>query len=107
MAASPPPDLGDALALTDPVERLRTALTALYGWYRETTPMQRRVFGERASVPELDAWMAQSTDRRLAEPPAGLSAGFDPPGAPAPVAPRLRVWAWGGPARGGPRDPPG
>src|SRR5256885_10189304 len=41
MAASPPPDLGDALALTDPAERLRTALTALYGWYRATAPMQR------------------------------------------------------------------
>ena len=43
-------------------------LTALYGWYRETAPMQRRVLGERATVPELDAWLARSTDAVLAEP---------------------------------------
>jgi AcrR family transcriptional regulator len=90
MAASPPPDLADALALAHPRERLRTALTALYGWYRATAPMQRRVFGERASVPELDAWMAQSADRTLAELADALSAGLRRP----LVAVALDFWTW-------------
>jgi AcrR family transcriptional regulator len=90
----PEPDLGAAFALDDPADRLRTALTALYGWYRETAPMQRRVFGERASVPELDAWMAQSTDPLLAELTAGLSAGLDHSDAHALVALALDFWTW-------------
>jgi AcrR family transcriptional regulator len=90
MAASPPPDLADALALADPVDRLRTALTALYGWYRATAPMQRRVFGERASVPELDAWLARSADRSLAELAGALSAGLPRP----LVAVALEFWTW-------------
>lgn len=90
MAASPPPDLTDALALSDPVERLRTALTALYGWYRATAPMQRRVFGERASVPELDAWMVRSADRTLAGLADALSAGLRRP----LVAVALDFWTW-------------
>ena len=90
MAASPPPDLADALALADPLARLRTALTALYGWYRTTAPMQRRVFGERASVPELDAWMAQSADRTLAGLADALSADLNRP----LVAVALGFWTW-------------
>src|SRR5690242_11045428 len=90
MAASPPPDITDALALADPAERLRAALTALYGWYRETAPMQRRVFGERASVPELDAWMAQSADRSLAALADALGTGSRRP----LVAVALEFWTW-------------
>jgi AcrR family transcriptional regulator len=94
LAEHPQPDLGEAFALEDPAERLRAALTALYGWYRENAPMQRRVFGERATVPELDAWMAQSTDRALAELASGLAAGFDRPDARALVALALDFWTW-------------
>jgi AcrR family transcriptional regulator len=90
----PQPDLGPAFALEDPAERLRTALTALYGWYRETAPVQRRMFGERATVPELDAWMAQSADAQLAELAGGLSAGFDRADARALVALALDFWTW-------------
>jgi AcrR family transcriptional regulator len=90
----PEPDLDQAFAIDDAAERLRTALTALYGWYRETAPMQRRVFGERASVSELEAWMAESTDPLLAELAAGLSAGFDRPDAHALVALALDFWTW-------------
>jgi AcrR family transcriptional regulator len=94
LAEHPQPDLEPAFALEDPAERLRTALTSLYGWYRETAPMQRRVFGERATVPELDAWMGQSTDPMLAELATGLSAGFDRPDAYALVALALDFWTW-------------
>jgi AcrR family transcriptional regulator len=94
LAEHPLPDLAAAFALEDPAERLRTALTALYEWYRETAPMQERVFGERAAVPELDAWMAHSTDPMLAELAASLSAGFDRPDARALVALALDFWTW-------------
>ena len=94
LAEHPRPDLEPALALQDPAERLRAALTALYGWYRETAPMQRRVLGERATVPELDAWIARSSDLRLADLAARLSAGFQRPDAHALVAVALDFWTW-------------
>jgi AcrR family transcriptional regulator len=90
----PQPDLASAFALEDPAERLGAALVLLYGWYRENAPMQRRVFGERATVPELDAWLAQSSDLALAELAAGLSAGFERPHAQALVALALDFWTW-------------
>jgi len=94
LAEHPWPDLASAFALEDPAERLRAALTALYGWYRENAPMQRRVLGERATVPELDAWLAQSTDPALAELATALSAGFDGARARALVALALDFWTW-------------
>ena len=90
----PEPDLEAAFALEDPGERLRAVLASLYGWYRETAPMQQRVFGERATVPELDAWLARSSDPMQAELAAGLSAGFDRPDAQALVALALDFWTW-------------
>jgi AcrR family transcriptional regulator len=94
LAEHPQPDIQPAFALADPAERLRAALAALYGWYRENAPMQRRVHGERATVPELDAWMAQSTDMMLAALAARLSAGFGRPQAHALVALALDFWTW-------------
>src|ERR687885_772792 len=94
LAEHPPPDLQGALAQGDPAVRLRTALAALYGWYRQTAPMQRTVFGERSSVPELDAWMARSGDPILAQLADGLTAGFERPGARALVALALDFWTW-------------
>jgi AcrR family transcriptional regulator len=94
LAEHPRPDLGPALALEDPAERLRAVLTSLYDWYRKGAPMQRRVFGERGTVAELDAWMAQSTDPVLAGLAAGLSAGFNGPDTHALVALALDFWTW-------------
>ena len=94
LAEHPRPDLTSAFALEDPAERLRAVLTAIYGWYRENAPMQRRLLGERAIVPELDAWMAQSADAPLADLAARLSAGFDRPDAHALVALALDFWTW-------------
>src|SRR5204863_1212543 len=93
-AAHPPPDLEPALALEDPGERLRAVLTATYGWYREVAPMQRRIQGERASVPELDAWLARSSDRMLAELATELSARIERPGAQALTRLALDFWTW-------------
>jgi AcrR family transcriptional regulator len=99
-AEHPMPDLAPAFAHEDPAERLRVALTALYGWYRETAPMQRRVFGERATVPELDAWMARSGDPALAELATALSPGLNR----ALVALALDFWTWERLAREGLHD---
>jgi AcrR family transcriptional regulator len=94
LAEHPQPPLEPAFAIADPAERLRAALTLLYGWYRENAPMQRRVLGERATVPELDAWLARSLDVRIAELVAALSDGFARPDAQALVALALDFWTW-------------
>jgi AcrR family transcriptional regulator len=93
-AQHPRPDLEPALALEDPAERLCAALTLVYGWFRETRVMQQHVLGERATVPELDAWLARSRDLVFAELAANLAAGFDRPDSPALVALALDFWTW-------------
>src|SRR5262249_61580069 len=50
-AEHPMPDLAGAFALTDPAERLRAALTALYGWDRATAALQRGVHRQPARRP--------------------------------------------------------
>jgi AcrR family transcriptional regulator len=72
----PVPDLGGALAMEDPAERVRTALARLYGWYRETEPMYGKLFSDRATVPELDQFMEQEIDRMQAELAGDLAATF-------------------------------
>jgi AcrR family transcriptional regulator len=75
-ALHPPPDLGSALALGEPAERVRATLALLYGWYRETEPMFGKLFSDRASVPELDRYMEQNIDRTQAELADALAAAF-------------------------------
>lgn len=99
-----PEDLEAAFALEDPAQRLRGVLAALYGWYRETAPMQRRTFGERATVPEVDAWLAQSTDPLLAGFAARLADGVEHPDARALAALALDFWTWDRLAREGLED---
>jgi AcrR family transcriptional regulator len=94
MGEHPLPDLDAAFALDDPAERLREVLALLYGWYREAAPMQRRVLGERAAVPELDAWLAQSQDPATDALAARLAAGFEAAPARALVAVALDFWTW-------------
>ncbi len=93
----PRPDLTPAFAIEDPVARLQAALVLLYGWYREAAPMQRRVLGERATVPELDAWLARSSDLAHAELTANLSPGLSR----TVVALALDFWTWDRLAREG------
>ena len=72
----PAPDLGAVLARAEPGERVRGALALLYAWYRETEPMYGKLFSDRATVPELDRFMAENVDRMQAELAAELAAGF-------------------------------
>jgi AcrR family transcriptional regulator len=100
LAEHPLPDLGGLMAEPDPAERLRGVLGALYGWYRETAPMQRSVFGDRASVPELDAWLAQSSDPMLDAFASAFAEHFARP----LVAVALDFWTWDRLAREGMDD---
>src|SRR5690348_16074579 len=94
LSEHPRPDLALAFAAPTPAERVRLALSALYRWYRENAVMQRRVHGERASVPELDAWLARSSDVALAELADGLAAGIDRPEARSLARLALDFWTW-------------
>lgn len=95
MGDHPLPDLEPAFAVDDPAERVRAVLELLYGWYRGAAPMQRRVLGERAAVPELHAWLAASRDPLLAALADRLSAGLEGgAGARALVALALDFWTW-------------
>jgi AcrR family transcriptional regulator len=86
-AQHPRPDLAAALALEDPVARVRAVLSDLYGWYRETEPMMGKLHGDRISVPALDDFMRANSDRASAELAEGLAGGF---GARGHRAERLR-----------------
>jgi AcrR family transcriptional regulator len=65
-ASHPFPDLAAALANEEPEARVRAALERIYGWYRETEPMIGKLASDRASVPELDEFMRENSDRALA-----------------------------------------
>ena len=49
----PTPDPGAWAAIADPAERVRTALGALYEWYRETGPMTANVLRDAEQLPAL------------------------------------------------------
>jgi AcrR family transcriptional regulator len=90
----PIPDLEAAFALDDPAERLRAALALLYPWYRDGLAMNLRVYGERSTVPEIDAWMTQSADVMMSGLAEQLAAGFRHPEAKTLVALALDFWTW-------------
>ena len=72
----PLPDLTAGLALPDPLQRVRVALRALYGWYRETESMAEKVQRDRGTVAALDHLMQETADAGLAEIADALAAGF-------------------------------
>jgi AcrR family transcriptional regulator len=67
LAEHPPPDPSAALGVADPAERVRHALLGLYAWYRETEAMTGNTQRDRRLLPELDAVLADTADRRLDE----------------------------------------
>ena len=99
MELHPLPDMSAALALTDPVERVRAALRASYGWYRETAPMAENIQRDRGAVPVLDALMEQTADARLGQLTQALAGGFRSRGRRAQrqralVRLALDFWTW-------------
>jgi AcrR family transcriptional regulator len=51
----PPPDPGTWAAIGDPIKRARTALTSIYGYYRETETMSANVLRDAKTMPALAA----------------------------------------------------
>jgi AcrR family transcriptional regulator len=51
----PPPDPGTWAAIRDPIKRARTALTSIYGYYRETETMSANVLRDAKTMPALAA----------------------------------------------------
>ncbi|MEA2155689.1 MAG: hypothetical protein QOE11_1829 [Solirubrobacteraceae bacterium] len=76
LSRHPPPDIGPALALVDPRERVRAALLALYEGYRAREPMTAKVLRDRSAVPALDELMARTADVQVAQLADALAAGF-------------------------------
>jgi len=99
LSQHPPPDFEAALALDDPRERVQGALVDLYGWYRENETLQLHVQGERATVPELEDWMAKTSDELLGQLAGALATGFGLRGKRAErlrahIAVALEFWTW-------------
>jgi hypothetical protein len=69
-------------AIDNPAERLRTALRALYGYYRETEAMTTNIRRDAARVPELWPYVESALDeiRALGGWLAGTRDGAEPRG---------------------------
>jgi AcrR family transcriptional regulator len=99
LSGHPLPDFAGALALADPAERVRGVLLELYRSYRRTEPMTAKVLRDRATMPALDALMAQTLDAMQTELTRALSAGLRRRGTAArrtraALALALDFWTW-------------
>ncbi|HEU5063798.1 MAG TPA: helix-turn-helix domain-containing protein [Solirubrobacterales bacterium] len=56
-AANPPPDIGAWAAIENPAQRLDTALTELYAYYRRTEGMLDKLHRDAPTVPIIDELM--------------------------------------------------
>ena len=99
MSLHPSPDVSPALAAAEPEARVRQALSAFYGWYRENKSMIVPIQRDRNLIPALDKVVTETTDEPLGQLADALAHGFGD-GARA-VAPRralvrlaLDFWTW-------------
>lgn len=95
-AQHPLPDLAPALEQPEPRDRVAGVLRLLYGWFRETRTLQAKVLSERTVVPELDRFLAGTTDRMLADLADALADGLPSPSAEqrALLALAVDFWTW-------------
>jgi hypothetical protein len=87
------------MAAGEPAARVEGVLGALYGWYRETSTLQRHIHSDRAIVPEVDDFLAGTADPQLDELAAELAAGFGRRGRPRErirslIRLALEFWTW-------------
>lgn len=75
LARHPPPDHSEALALPDPVARVRAVLGPLYASYRARARMTSNVLRDRAALPALDDLM-RTMDAQQTALTAVLAAPF-------------------------------
>lgn len=72
----PAPDPTPWAAIDDPEQRVRTALRALYAWYRETEPMTANVLRDMERLPALRAIIDNGLGRYLEAVRALLASPF-------------------------------
>jgi AcrR family transcriptional regulator len=77
-ALNPPPDPRDWGDLDDPESRTRTALAAVYGYYRRTARMLDKLFRDKDLVPALEEVMT-GFEEYLRSVADDLLAAWDPP----------------------------
>lgn len=99
LSQHPQPDPTPMFEIEDPAKRVEAVLAAFYGWYRENEGMQLRVLGERATIPELEDWMAKTTDASQGELADALTRGFGRRGKRAArtralISVALDFWTW-------------
>jgi AcrR family transcriptional regulator len=90
----PFPDLASQLEIGDTRERAKACLALLYDWYRETEPMFGKLFSDRATVPELDRFLAENIDRDLAELAHALTRGERAKNARVIARVAVDFWTW-------------
>jgi AcrR family transcriptional regulator len=92
-ALHPGPDPATWEHLEPPAKRLRTGLSALYGWYRETEPMTANVLRDADAVPALGDILDRGLLAWLAAVRRVFEAAYAPQGgdAPAPIRAAIRL----------------
>jgi AcrR family transcriptional regulator len=73
----PAPDPTPWAQISDPQERLKTALTELYSFYARTEPMRANVLRDAQTMPELAALLEGSVVPYLAEARGLLAEGWE------------------------------
>jgi AcrR family transcriptional regulator len=84
----PPPDPCSWQSIRDPVRRARTALTALYRYYRETERMSANVLRDAQTMPALAAILEHGRDAFVGAIRDDLASAWERGG---PANPRLRA----------------
>jgi AcrR family transcriptional regulator len=77
LSRHPLPDFEAALATENAVDRARSVLEALYGWYRETQRMMRNLQRDRRLDTALDGFMGANFDSAVDGLADAVTAGFD------------------------------
>ena len=94
----PLPDLEPALAIKDPVDRVRSVLALIYGeFYRDTQRMIRNLSRDRGFDPALDALMQKTRDAFLDWLAGELAGVFEPSSGDqlrAIIGLALDFWTW-------------
>jgi AcrR family transcriptional regulator len=95
----PPPDPSSWQTIRDPGRRARTALAALYGYYRETEPMTGKVMRDAKVMPALAGIVDQGWGPFLSGLRDDLASAWERGGPPNPrlraalgVALRFETW---------------
>ncbi|MGH8888682.1 MAG: TetR/AcrR family transcriptional regulator [Acidothermaceae bacterium] len=76
LARNPPPDPSAALALDEPVDRLRAVLASFYAWYRTAARGLENLQRDRRGLPGLDEAMVSRVDQPISRLVDALAAGF-------------------------------